>query len=73
MEKIVVYYHKESDTLDVWLGNPEDEDLCEEVGEGVILKKDKNKRVIGFEKLYVHKTMSAPIDKKPLPIEVVVA
>ncbi|MEK9150126.1 MAG: DUF2283 domain-containing protein [Candidatus Desantisbacteria bacterium] len=73
MEKIVIYYHKESDTLDVWLGNPKDESFCEEVGEGVILKKDRNGRMIGFEKLYVHKTMNSPMGKKPLPIEVVVA
>jgi hypothetical protein len=25
MDKVVVYYHKESDTLDIWFGNPEDE------------------------------------------------
>ena len=70
MEKIVVYYHKDSDTMDVWFGNPEDEVICEEVGEGIILKKDKNGKTIGIEKLYVSKTLGI---NKPLPLEIVVA
>jgi len=70
MDKVVVYYHKESDTLDIWFGNPEDEFMCEEAGKGIILKKDKNGKTIGIEKLYVSKTVG--IDK-PLPVELVVA
>ena len=70
MDKVVVYYHRETDTMDVWFGNPEDEFLCEEVGEGVTLKKDKEGKVIGIEKLYVIKALGI---KQPLPVEVVVA
>jgi uncharacterized protein YuzE len=70
MDKVVVYYHKETDTMDIWFGNPEDEYICEEAGEGVILKKDKEGRVIGIEKLYVTKTLGI---KQPLPVEVIVA
>jgi uncharacterized protein YuzE len=70
MDKVVVYYHKESDTLDIWFGNPEDEFMCEEAGEGIILKKDKNGKTIGIEKLYVSKTVGIG---KPLPVELVVA
>jgi len=44
--------------------------LCEEAGEGIILKKDKNGKTIGIEKLYVSKTVG--IDT-PLPVELVVA
>jgi uncharacterized protein YuzE len=69
MDKVVVYYHKDSDTMDIWFGNPEDEFICEEAGEGVILKKDKNGKTIGIEKLYVSKTVG--VDKL-LPVEVVV-
>ncbi len=69
MDKVVIYYHKETDTMDVWFGNPEDEYICEEAGEGVILKKNKEGRVIGIEKLYVTKTLGI---KQPLPVEVVV-
>ncbi len=36
----------------------------------LILKKDKDGRVIGIEKLYVTKTLGI---KQPLPVEVVVA
>jgi len=70
MDKVIIHYHKQTDTMDIWFGNPTDEYLCEEVGEGVILKKDKNGKVIGIEKLYVTKTLSLSIEQ-PLPVEVV--
>jgi len=70
MGKVIVYYHKEMDTMDIWFGNPEEEVISEEAGEGIILKKDKDGRVIGIEKLYVTKTLGI---KQPLPVEVVVA
>ena len=70
MDKVVVYYHKDSDTMDIWFGNPEDESICEEAGEGIILKKNKDGKVIGIEKLYVSKTVGMD---QPLPIELVVA
>lgn len=71
MDKVLVHYHKDSDTMDIWFGNPEDEAICEEAGEGIILKKDKNGKTIGIEKLYVSKTVG--ISDKPMPVEVVVA
>jgi len=37
----------------VWFDAPEREVVSEEVGDGVILSKDKDGKVIGFEKLYV--------------------
>ncbi len=70
MDKVVVYYHRESDTMDIWFDNPEDEFMCEEAGEGIILKKDKNGKVIGIEKLYVSKAVGI---SQPLPVELVVA
>ncbi len=70
MDKVMVYYHKDSDTMDIWFGNLEDEVVCEEAGEGVILKKDKHGKTIGIEKLYVSKTVGI---NKPLPIELIVA
>ena len=65
MDKVVVHYHKETDTMDIWFGNPEDEYICEEAGEGIILKKDKDGKVIGIEKLYVAKTLGI---QQPLPV-----
>jgi uncharacterized protein YuzE len=51
MEKIRLYYDKEANTLNVWFDDPEKEHICEETGDEVILIKDKNGKVIGFEKL----------------------
>jgi uncharacterized protein YuzE len=51
-------------------GDPADEYICEEAGEGIILKKDKEGKVIGIEKLYVVKNLGI---EQPLPVEVVVA
>ena len=70
MDKVIVYYHRETDTMDIWFGDSADEHICEEAGEGIILKKDKEGRVIGIEKLYVVKTLGI---EQPLPVEVVVA
>ncbi len=48
---IRVIINRESNTLDVWFDDPEKEFISEETGEEIILKKDKDNRVIGFEKL----------------------
>ena len=51
MEKIKVYYDKTGNTLVVWFGDSNEEYICEETGEEVILMKDKKGHVLGFEKL----------------------
>ena len=51
MEKIKVFYDKIGNTLTVWFGDPDEEYVCEETGEEIILMKDKSGSVIGFEKL----------------------
>lgn len=64
MEKIKVILNRESNTLDVWFDNPEKEFICEETGEEIVLKKDKNNKVIGFEKLnlLVDKNVNIPVE-----------
>ena len=64
MEKIKVILNGESNTLEVWFDDAEKEIICEETGEEVILKKDKNNRVIGFEKLniFTDKKVNVPIE-----------
>ena len=52
MEEIKVYYDRTGETLTVWFGNPQDEYICEETGEEVVLMKDRHGNVIGFEKLF---------------------
>jgi uncharacterized protein YuzE len=51
MAQVKVYYDQEGNTLTVWFGNPKDEYVAEEIGDEIILMKDKEGNVIGFEKL----------------------
>ena len=51
MAQVKVFYDQAGNTLTVWFGNPQEEYICEETGEEVILMKDKSGQVIGFEKL----------------------
>ena len=38
--------------MTVWFGDPKDENTCEETGDGIVLMKDKDGQVIGFERLH---------------------
>ena len=51
MAKVKVFYDREGKTLTVWFDDPEKEFVCEETGEEVVLMKDKDGKVIGFERL----------------------
>jgi uncharacterized protein YuzE len=51
MAEVKVYYDQVGKTLTIWFGNPQDEYICEETGDEVVLMKDRNGEVIGFEKL----------------------
>jgi uncharacterized protein YuzE len=51
MAEVKVYYDQVGKTLTIWFGNPQDEYICKETGDEVVLMKDKNGEVIGFEKL----------------------
>ncbi|MCD4810958.1 MAG: DUF2283 domain-containing protein [Methanosarcinales archaeon] len=64
MEKIKVIINRESNTLDVWFDDAEKEFICEETGDEVILKKDKDNRIIGFEKLNLlqNKNLNIPVE-----------
>ncbi len=70
MEQTVVY-DKLGNTLDVWFTKPQ-KVVCEEVGHGVVLKKDKKGNVIGFEKInFFEKTVLSQI--KQIAVESLVA
>lgn len=58
MEQVKVFHDRTGNTLTVWFGSPQDEYVCEETGQEVILMKDRTGRVIGFEKLNF--SVSAP-------------
>jgi uncharacterized protein YuzE len=51
MAQVKVYYDRDGNTLTVWFGNPADEYIAEETGEEIVLMKDRDGKVIGFEKL----------------------
>jgi len=51
MEQVKVFYDRTGKMLTVWFGDPQDEYIAEETGDEVILMKDGDGRVIGFEKL----------------------
>ncbi len=51
MAALKIYYDREGKTLTVWFDDPEKEFVAEETGEEIILIKDRNGKVIGFERL----------------------
>jgi hypothetical protein len=51
MAQVKLFYDRAGNTLTVWFDDPQDEYVCEETGDELILMKDKAGRVIGFEKL----------------------
>jgi uncharacterized protein YuzE len=51
MAQVKVFHDRVGNTLTVWFGDPETEVEVEETGDEVVLMKDQNGQVIGFEKL----------------------
>jgi uncharacterized protein YuzE len=49
--EVKVYYDREGNALTVWFGDPTDEYVAKETGEEIVLMKDREGKVIGFEKL----------------------
>jgi uncharacterized protein YuzE len=48
---VKVYYDADGKTLTVWFDDPEKEFIAEETGEEVVIIKDRDNQVIGFERL----------------------
>jgi uncharacterized protein YuzE len=53
MAEVKVFYDEIGSTLTIWFGDPNQEYICEETGDEVILMKDRAGHVIGIEKLNV--------------------
>lgn len=51
MAELKVVHDRDGATITVWFAESNDEVVCEETGDQVILMKNKNGQVIGFEKL----------------------
>lgn len=54
MEKVSIFLDQEGHSLTVWFGDRTQEYVCEETGDEVILMKNQQGEVIGFEKLNYH-------------------
>jgi len=52
MDQVRVFYDREGETLTVWFDDPRKESVVEETGDKVLLIKDRDGKVIGFEKLH---------------------
>ena len=50
-KKVKLIHDQAGNTLTVWFGDPSGEFICSETGEEVVLMRDINHRVIGFELL----------------------
>jgi len=64
-KKLRIFYFKETDSMDIWFDDPEKEQICEEIDDAVLLKKDKDGNVIGIEIISI-----ASLTKKPVEIPV---
>lgn len=67
MSKLKIFYDSKGKTLSVWFDDPKREAESEEIGDGIILNKDKDGNVIGFEKLYVQ--LPKEKGRMPFPVE----
>ncbi|MCG6550801.1 MAG: DUF2283 domain-containing protein [Candidatus Magnetominusculus sp. LBB02] len=70
METITITYDKVGNTLDVWFSAPKP-CLNEEIGGGIIIKKDASGDIIGFEKLNYLKEDN-PQEVCSIPLEVAI-
>jgi uncharacterized protein YuzE len=69
VDKVRVYFDRTGNTLTVWFDDPAKESVCEEVGDDVVLMKDRRGRVIGFERLnYLTRKQREKGDQ--IPVEV---
>lgn len=72
MDKIVINWDTEGNTLNVWFDDPHKEHSCQETGDEIVLSKDIDGRVIGFEKLNFCVSQEQQTSRR-LPVEVMVA
>ena len=69
MDKVRVYHDRTGNTLTVWFDDPAKEAVCEEIGDDVVLIKDRRGRVIGLERLnYLSRKQQQ--QGAPVPVEV---
>lgn len=69
MEKVRVIHDVAGQTMTVWLDDPAKEHICEETTEEVVLMKDKQGKIIGFELLHYRQEVGTELG---LSVETVV-
>jgi hypothetical protein len=52
MAQINIIHDPIGETLTIYWDDPEHEKICEEIGQGIILIKDAQGEIVGFERLY---------------------
>jgi hypothetical protein len=66
-----VYYDRTGNTLTVWFDDPAKESVCEEIGDDVVLMKDRRGRVIGLERLnFLSRRQQAEGTQVPVEVQV---
>jgi uncharacterized protein YuzE len=71
VDKVRVYYDRTGNTLTVWFDDPKKENVCEEVDDDVVLMKDEEGRVIGFERLnYLSRQQQSQGASIPVEVQV---
>ncbi len=67
--RVRILHDRLGNTLTVWFDDPAKEAVCEEVGDDIVLMKDRRGRVIGFERLnYLSRKRQE--QGTPVPVEV---
>mgnify|MGYP001560178361 CR=1 FL=1 len=71
MKQIKIFFDKTGNTLNVWFDDPKKEAVSEETSEEIVLVKDKNGKVIGFEVLnYLSPNDLKDLKKLPVKTEI---
>ena len=68
MEKEIVrslYYNPDTDTLDIWLGDPSTETYAEPITEKLVSKRNGRGETIGFEIITLSKLKNEDMRKMP--------
>ena len=74
MAEVKVFYDQTGNTLTVWFGNPQDEHICEETGDEVILMKKQTRapmqKQLGQERLISRSAPRTPRAIAPLRMSI---
>ena len=61
-KKLRIFYFKETDSMDIWFDKPEKEQICEEIDDVTLMKKDKDGNVIGIEIISIAALTNKPVE-----------